>query len=166
MPELIHFQAAAEGADPPQADVAAKLQARHVLRHNHRGNCNLRKRTSERTIIESMSGIYCRAEKYGTAKPSTDFSKLGRKPGPVRDELRKARLTKKVALVTGFDLFSEEERAKQNVRAARFGTAAPVEGVAIARLSESEQAKKNRAQKFGVQYEEVERSGTRERAEI
>ena len=81
------------------------------------------------------------------------------RPGPLRDALRKDRMQRTGAVQAGFDLYSEEEVAKQNKRASRFGTATPAQGVPIARLSENEQAKKNRAMKFGLQYEEAERSG-------
>lgn len=81
------------------------------------------------------------------------------RPGPLHNALRKDRLHRSGAVQTGFDLYSEEEVAKQNKRSSRFGTATPAAGVPIARLSENEQAKKNRAKKFGLQYEETERSG-------
>lgn len=99
-----------------------------------------------------------RAEKFGTAHMPIQTPKH---PGPLRDELRKERLQKKDVVCTGFDLYSEEERAKQSKRASRFGTSMPAEGIAIAKLGSDEQAKKNRAMKFGVHYEEAERSGTR-----
>lgn len=113
----------------------------------------------QHAYYDNLHGFDCRAEKFGIALKPNAVELRTAQPGPLRDELRKERLQKKGVMPTGFDLYSEEERAKQNKRSSRFGTSTPAEGIAIARLSEDEQAKKNRAKKFGLQYEEAERSG-------
>lgn len=56
-------------------------------------------------------------------------------------------------------MYSEGEMDKQTQRAARFGTSAPVKGVAIAQVPEAELARKRRAEKFGLQYEEPDQAG-------
>lgn len=48
---------------------------------------------------------------------------------------------------------------KQTQRAARFGTSAPAKGVAIAQVPEAELARKRRAEKFGLKYEEPDQDG-------
>lgn len=85
-----------------------------------------------------------------------------RRPGLLRDDNRKSRALKQSnAIVTGFDLYSEEEVAKQSQRSARFGTA-PAEKAAIvvAAPSAVEQARKARAEKSGIPYEEPDPTGT------
>jgi hypothetical protein len=111
--------------------------------------------------VLQQTRFVCRAEKFGIPlKPKdTELGAVPKQPSMLQGRLRKERAKKKDLVHTGFDLYSAEERAKQDKRASRFGTSRPVEGVAIARLSEGEQAKKNRAAKFGLHYEESERSG-------
>ena len=78
----------------------------------------------------------------------------------VRDDLRKAKALQRSDGIPSFNLYSEEEIAKQNDRAARFGTApaaAPV--IAVATPSEEDAAKKARAAKYGLEYQEPDPAG-------
>jgi hypothetical protein len=82
------------------------------------------------------------------------------RPGIVRDDNRKSRALKQSqAIVTGFNLYSENELAKQSQRSARFGIAPAEDAIAVATLSPQEQAKKARATKYGLPYEEKDSTG-------
>ena len=121
-------------------------------------------RQQSRTVrLERATGddVY-RAAKFGQTVTDEDIAKLAhsRKPGLLRDELRKERFVRKDHLSTGFDLFSKDELDKQTQRAARFGTSAPAKGVPIVKVSEAEEARKRRAEKYGLQYEEPDPAGT------
>lgn len=100
----------------------------------------------------------CRAEKYGV--PLSEKALARPKPGLLRDDMRKAKALQRSDGIASFNLYSDAELAKQSDRAARFGTtpaAAPV--IAVAGPSEEEEAKKARAAKFGLEYQEPDTSG-------
>lgn len=103
----------------------------------------------------------CRAEKYGV--PLSEKALARPKPGLLRDGMRKAKALQRSDGIASFNLYSDAELAKQNNRAARFGTtpaaAAPV--IAMAAPSEEEEAKKARAAKYGLEYQEPDASGAR-----
>jgi hypothetical protein len=79
----------------------------------------------------------------------------------MRDAMRKDRFTRKNVIATGIDLYSEEALAKQAARSQRFGMAQPeaVPGIAIAAPDPEEEARKKRAEKFGLSYEAKKAEG-------
>ena len=101
--------------------------------------------------------LICRAEKYGLP---LDEKKISRTPGLVRDAARKqAALDRANGIITGFDMYDDEEVQRQQQRAARFGTAAPQPEIEVAKPSEEEEARKARAAKYGTDYSEPDPSG-------
>lgn len=77
--------------------------------------------------------------------------------------MRKAQLSSRTALAVGFDTFSQEEEAKRLSRGARFGTAAEggVEAprIRVAAPNEEEAQKKERAERFGLEYSAPDPTG-------
>lgn len=103
----------------------------------------------------------CRAAKFGQSITDEDIAKISRsrRPGLLRNELRKELSGQRDHISAGFDMYSQDEMDKQTQRAARFGTSAPSKGVAIAQVPDAELARKRRAKKFGLQYEEPDQAG-------
>lgn len=102
-----------------------------------------------------------RAAKFGQSITDDDITKLAnsRRPGLLRNELRREVSARRDHITPGFDLYSQDEIGKQSQRAARFGTSAPAAGVAVAQVTEEELARKRRAEKFGLQYEAPDQAG-------
>lgn len=77
--------------------------------------------------------------------------------------MRKAQLSGRTALAVGFDTFSQGEEAKRLSRGARFGTVAEggVEAprIRVAAPSEEEAQKKERAERFGLEYSAPDPTG-------
>eukprot|EP00892_Ulva_mutabilis_P011390 jgi/Ulvmu1/8623/UM046_0023.1 len=106
--------------------------------------------------------LKARAAKFGNSVTDEDIAKIikSRRPGLLRDALQKeASASRKDHISTGFDLYSQDQIDKQSQRSARFGTSAPATGVAIAQVPEGELARKKRAEKFGLEYEEPDQAG-------
>ncbi|KAK9807015.1 hypothetical protein WJX72_010790 [[Myrmecia] bisecta] len=95
-----------------------------------------------------------RAERFGT-----EFVKPERR-SDLRDESRKERL-KRSGFKTGIDLFTEDEIARRQERAARFGI--PEEAQALeyrpVEPDEDEIRKKERAERFGLEYTAPDQAG-------